>query len=196
MQEQSPVAADATMEHLQKLSWEYSSRPWRGDGAEAFLVGHPSCAGSPLPRNYCLGHPCCWGGLKLGDKGCLKPSLRHSSVCGRVKLSLNPPRAHIESQPFRLILRDFFSLFRPKTRPALKDSPIPCRSTAGCLLQSDQDRQKPIQTAVHGFLEKPCESRPLPSGTDHGVRNRVTFILARTGTRRDHSVHLICLSAR
>lgn len=39
-------------------------------------------------------------------------------------------------------------------------------------------------------------SQPLPLGTNHGVRNRVTFILARTQTGRHHSDHLICLSAQ
>jgi len=53
-----------------------------------------------------------------------------------------------------------------------------------------------IQTVMHGLLKMPCESRHLPSGASHRVKSEVTFILARTGTRRDHSDHLICLSAQ
>lgn len=49
---------------------------------------------------------------------------------------------------------------------------------------------------MHGLFKMPWESRHLPLGSNHRVRTRVTFILARTGTRRDHGDHLIRLSAQ
>lgn len=94
--------------------------------------------------------------------------------------------------------RMFVILFRLKTSPALKNNPLPCSSTEGCLLQSDQERQKPAWNcnAWHGLFKMPWESRHLPLESNHRVRTRVTFILARTGTRRDHGDHLIRLSAQ
>lgn len=53
-----------------------------------------------------------------------------------------------------------------------------------------------IQTVMRELLKMPCESRHLPSGASHRVRSRVTFILARAVTRRDHRDHLVCLSAQ
>lgn len=104
----------------------------------------------------------------------------------------------------------------------LTSSPIPSQSLPGMLFPcSDQRMGKPlktrwphaapqmavscnqirtgkacIQTAMHGLFKMPCESRLLPSGASCRVRSKVTFILARTGTRRDHSNHLICLAAQ